>query len=314
MEWRVRRATAADYPRIAEIASSQLPEPVTVAEMQRQEAQLQPDDPFMRLVVETPDGRVAGTCNCLSNVHMKPGVFRITVRVDQACWNQGAGGLLYREVEAWARARGATRLQSEVREQHPQALAWAERRGFAVDQHMFESVLDLAGFDPAPFLGSLRAAEEAGLRFTTLAELGDDDATLQRYFQLALEFAEDQPGQAGRPKPPFELYRLQVRSNPNWSADRVFLVLDGDRMVASAELKPLQDGGFYHSGTGVVRAYRGRGLSYAIKLVTVLYGVRAGAKYLRTNNNARNAPILAVNRKFGYKPEPGYFKVLKALG
>jgi hypothetical protein len=38
-----------------------------------------------------------------------------------------------------------------------------------------------------------------------------------------------------------------------------------------------------------------------------------GVPYLRTNNNSKNAPILAVNRAFGYKPEPGRFELNKQL-
>ncbi|HLN64692.1 MAG TPA: GNAT family N-acetyltransferase [Symbiobacteriaceae bacterium] len=313
MEWRVRPAVAADYPRIAEITTSQLPEPVTAEELQEQEKQLPPDDRFVRLVVESPEGRVVGACSCLGSRFLKPGVFRTVIRVDQAYWNQGAGGLLYRELESWAREHGATHLQAEVREYHPHALDWAERRGYVVDQHVFESVLTLAGFDPAPFEGDLRAAEEAGFRFTTLDELGDDDATLERYFALVTEISEDIPGHEGRPRPPFELYRNMVRSNKKWSPARVFIGMDGDRLVASGELLPLEDGGLYHGGTGVARGYRGRGLSNAIKLVMVQYALREGARYLRTNNDSRNAPMLAVNRKFGYKQEPGYFRVTKAL-
>jgi hypothetical protein len=29
-----------------------------------------------------------------------------------------------------------------------------------------------------------------------------------------------------------------------------------------------------------------------------------GARYPRTNNDSQNAPMLVVNRKLGYRPEP----------
>jgi hypothetical protein len=34
---------------------------------------------------------------------------------------------------------------------------------------------------------------------------------------------------------------------------------------------------------------------------------------IRTNNDSRNAPMLAINRKMGYQPEPGWHLLLKDI-
>ena len=34
---------------------------------------------------------------------------------------------------------------------------------------------------------------------------------------------------------------------------------------------------------------------------------------IRTNNDSENAPILTVNRKLGYVPEPGFYTLLCIL-
>jgi hypothetical protein len=34
---------------------------------------------------------------------------------------------------------------------------------------------------------------------------------------------------------------------------------------------------------------------------------------MRTNNDSKNEPMLAVNRKVGYKPEPGYLRYRKSV-
>ena len=36
-------------------------------------------------------------------------------------------------------------------------------------------------------------------------------------------------------------------------------------------------------------------------------------RYIRTNNDSNNAPMLAVNRKLGYKSEPGLYRLLCEL-
>jgi hypothetical protein len=40
---------------------------------------------------------------------------------------------------------------------------------------------------------------------------------------------------------------------------------------------------------------------------------RLGAGTIRTNNDSLNAPMLAINRKLGYCPLPGYFRLVKHL-
>ncbi len=69
----------------------------------------------------------------------------------------------------------------------------------------------------------------------------------------------------------------------------------------------------YNMMTGVESAYRGRHIALALKLLIIKYARRYGAAYLRTNNDSENAPILAVNRKLGYQPQPGKYMLLRKL-
>jgi GNAT superfamily N-acetyltransferase len=66
----------------------------------------------------------------------------------------------------------------------------------------------------------------------------------------------------------------------------------------------------YHGITGALPAYRNKGLGTALKLVTIRLARARGARMLRTNNDAENAPMLAVNRKLGSQPEPGYYRLV----
>lgn len=38
-----------------------------------------------------------------------------------------------------------------------------------------------------------------------------------------------------------------------------------------------------------------------------------GASYIVTDNDSQNAPVLAINRKLGYVPRPGIFRLIKHL-
>ena len=63
--------------------------------------------------------------------------------------------------------------------------------------------------------------------------------------------------------------------------------------------------------TGVFKEYRGRKIALALKLLATRYARLLGATFIRTNNDSQNAPILAINKKMGYTPEPGWFKWVK---
>ncbi len=63
--------------------------------------------------------------------------------------------------------------------------------------------------------------------------------------------------------------------------------------------------------TGVERAYRGRHIALALKLLGIRYAKARGALTIRTNNDSQNVPMLAVNRKLGYRPEPGIYRLIR---
>ena len=63
----------------------------------------------------------------------------------------------------------------------------------------------------------------------------------------------------------------------------------------------------FNAFTGVRREYRGRGIALALKLLAIDFCCRSGAGRVRTNNDSKNAPMLAINRRLGYLPEPGWY-------
>ncbi|MGZ4335323.1 MAG: N-acetyltransferase family protein, partial [Gaiellaceae bacterium] len=52
----------------------------------------------------------------------------------------------------------------------------------------------------------------------------------------------------------------------------------------------------------VSRDRRGRGLAYAVKLATLRRARDAGLRTMLASNDLENEPMLAVNRKLGFKP------------
>ena len=70
----------------------------------------------------------------------------------------------------------------------------------------------------------------------------------------------------------------------------------------------------YNLFTGVDRAYRGRKLAQAVKVLALRYArdvLRVDT--VRTHHNAKNAPMIAIDRKLGYVQQPGTYLMEKTL-
>ncbi len=69
------------------------------------------------------------------------------------------------------------------------------------------------------------------------------------------------------------------------------------------------NGNAHNDMTGVRREYRGRGIALALKLLAIRFARSVGAQEITTSNDSLNAPMLAVNRKLGYQPQNGQYKL-----
>jgi GNAT superfamily N-acetyltransferase len=122
--------------------------------------------------------------------------------------------------------------------------------------------------------------------------------------------ARDVPGYAEAAVRPFTSFNEQVCEAPGYRPDCQIIALDCEVWVGLARLDPTEaTEAMYNAITGVLPGYRGRGIALALKLLAIRAARQSGVRYLRTNNDAENAPMLAVNRKLGYRPEPGYYRM-----
>lgn len=304
-------APATDFPRMAEILNTARPEPLTAQILHEWEAQAPADLVRQRTAAVDETGRIVGVGRAQREPWMKPGRFWLSVVVDPGQRRQGVGALLYDDALRFAREHGATGLEGEARDDCPECLRFAERRGFKVDRHLFESTLDLATFDAAPFAGIVAGAEAAGIRFFTLADLGDTEEAQRRLHALNRRLALDIVGRDDT-FAPFEEFRKAVCGASWYRADGQIVAADGDAWVGMAAVGYFAEtNSMYNMMTGVDAAYRGRGLAQAVKLLAIRCAQHYGAAYLRTNNDAENAAMLAVNRKLGYRPQPGKYLLVR---
>ena len=81
---------------------------------------------------------------------------------------------------------------------------------------------------------------------------------------------------------------------------------------STVSIKP-QAGGAYNENTVVHPDFRGRKIARALKVLAARYALQNGATRLETDNDTRNAPILAINRRMEYQPLPGRYWLVRQL-
>lgn len=304
-----------DFPSIAALRNTVDPEPITAEQLQEWEEKIPQGQIRHRMVAVDDHGHLLGFNDTGWDPWMAPGLFDIRVLVGPTWRRQGIGTLLYEDALQFSRTQGATLFQARVREQEHDSFHFAQHRGFVVQRHVFESRLDLTTFDEHRFVGALEAAEATGIRFFTLADLDPTRNVQRRHYALNARLSKDVPGQESfQAFEPFEVYRRTVYEASWYRADGQIIAADGDHWVGLAAVGYFaQTQSMYNMMTGVDRTYRGRGLAQALKVLSIRCARSHGAKYIRTNNDSQNAPMLVINRKLGYLPEPGYYVVVRDL-
>ncbi len=302
-----------DASRYAELLSTIYPEPVTVAQVREWDEHF-PRDGFRQRMVAVNENNLVVGCNEASHrPHMLPKSFWIDVIVMPGFRRRGIGSRLYEIALTAAELQGATRLECEVRDHTPEWLQFALARRFQIDRHVFESTLDLTTFDESPFAGTLGAVQAQGVRFFTLADAGNTEANQRKLYELNKRNALDIPGSEGT-FPRFEDFSGYVFQASWFRAAGQILAAEGDRWIGlSAVGYFTQTNSSYNMHTGVLKEYRGRKIALALKLLAIRRARDWGAAYIRTNNDSQNAPILAINQKLGYKPEPGFYRCVQKL-
>lgn len=314
-----------DYPSVAPLLNMIWSEPVTAAKLQQDEENIPPgklhyneegqlqgwDRP--KWVAEDADGRVVAYAIAWRAPWTEPGELIYSLVVHPESREIGIGRALYDTMRNWAMEVKASRLVGMMKESDERSLAFAERRGFVRERHMFESVLDLASFDGGTLYDSIRIAEQSGIHFITLADEPGDvfERKLHEFFQIT---HPDIPGYSGS-FPWFEEWKKWTLTQPGVRPEWIHIAKDGDRYVGVVMLQQNeQTRAMYHEYTGVLPEYRGRRIALALKMLGIRSGLASGVPYLKTHNDSMNGPMLRINRDLiGFRAEPGHYKMLCEL-
>ncbi|QKW50531.1 GNAT family N-acetyltransferase [Streptomyces buecherae] len=163
--------------------------------------------------------------------------------------------------------------------------------------HWVRLELDVAAFDEERCAPYVRTCQAAGLRLTTLAELGDTPEHRRALYELNKECSADIPERGE-----FFSYEEFVRrrfDDPSYDPRGVVLALDGEAWVGMAATSRHSTFAM-NEMTGVRAAYRGRGVSLAMKTYGMAFVRECGLPTVRTIHHPANASAIAMNRRMGF--------------
>ena len=298
-----------DFAQLAVLLTQLGAEPVTEETLYEWHRNNPPGRIRRRMIAVTDAGEIVGYCVTNHNAWAEAGLFFIWTAVLPEYRRQGLGGRLYEDGLEFAQVNGGSQLESEVRDNDAGSLQFAENRGFHIRRHIFESVIDLERFDERPFAGLIEAVEADGIRFFSLADVENTEDMLKQLHAVNYRASLDDPASSGT-FPDFEYFRDNVAASSWFLPEGQIMAADGDEVIGLAAVGYMAaDNSMDNMITGVDRAYRGRKIAQALKLLTIRFARSYGAATIRTNNDSENGPMLAINRKLGYRPKPGFYRL-----
>lgn len=231
---------------------------------------------------------------------------------------QGIGSQLYREVEKVSLASSIHELRATFPDTLPESRTFAENRGFTIISHSIGMQLELEKLDLQPFLDLATDLERQGYEFTSMEALGNTEANQRKLYLLNDVASSQTMGSEGEHSwSSFEDFQQSVCQSDWYNPAGQMVVIEkrtGKWVAMSAITRFEGQEEAYNLFTGVDQAYRGRRLAQAVKTKALLFAKEIlGVKTVRTNHNALNEPMIAIDRKFGYVQSPGYYYMRKCL-
>jgi GNAT superfamily N-acetyltransferase len=307
-----------DYAALVALSNESYPDyGWTVAEVRHWDEEWKPEGYFRRRIIAEEAGVPVGYSDVAhSRGQFVPENYALDLVVRPAARGRGIGTTLFHDAVAGLRPRKPRWVRNGMKESDAHSVAFAKKIGAVELKRDWESRLDVAAFDAAPFAAAPTRAAGAGIRITTLAEeLKIDPDAVRKAYELHEEARIDVPSLDPATPSPYERFEEQVLRTPYALPEAHFIAVRAGRYVGESSMgrEGTDPGVIYQHLTAVLRDERGNGIAMALKLRTIEYAKGQGLRELRTWNASINRPMLAINEALGFVKQPAWITFGKDL-
>jgi GNAT superfamily N-acetyltransferase len=221
----------------------------------------------------------------------EPGVGWIGVNVHPERRRTGLGSALLAAAEHHATEIGVARLLSFSRGDEPSA-SFARSRAYEQTASNEILVVDPRAVEP-PVLPE-------GVELRPYTGFADDPSPI---YKVDAASSVDMPGEARFDAISYPYWLERFWRHPSIDRDASMVALVEGKAASTTMLyTDRASGRGQNNGTGTLREFRGRGLATAAKQASLARAAEVGCTAVYAGNDATNAPMLAINRKLGYRP------------
>ena len=297
-------STYADYERMAVFYGIIAPKAdITVDILRNEDEDRNPDYRFNRwLAVE--DDRVIGLgYHNQSNWFTGAQNFTIWIGVLPDRRRQGIGTALYQTIINGLQPYDPLGLRAFTPSDRPHSIAFLTHLGFKEIIRDIQSELDVQAFNFTRFKDHKHAYLDEGITITTVPELASDPDRNQKLYDLDWDLSMAVPGDlaAGMGRRGLDQYVRYAITGNNVPPDAFFVAVRGGEYIGMSHLLISEKGvSFYQGLTGVRPEFQHLGLGLALKLKAIAYAQKNGYQIIRSENDARNIPMLKLNEKLGF--------------
>ncbi|MGW7100771.1 N-acetyltransferase family protein [Streptomyces sp. NPDC054838] len=291
----LRPGDPGDVEAVVRLRRSALPFMITTAAgVAHEVTSAHPGKRHRVLLAERADGVAVATAQAgIAHESPEPGRGYVNLQVGPAHRGRGAGSALLRAAEEHLAAAGAVDSYAWVLD-GPGDHAFAARHGYRPSRcaHFLRLELSAAALPPYP------AALPPGVELRPASAFADDPRPL---YEADAEASSDEPGDVPVALDDYDDWLTDVWLEPSLDHDLTTVVLVDGVVAAFSAARTDGQGRYGSAMTGTRRAYRGRGLAKLAKTASLHRALAAGCTEALTGNDAGNAPMLAVNKWFGYE-------------